>query len=152
MFKIARNHPKTFHLCQKPAKSGSTRICKCVLTSPSGGHLCNLGHNGFQNSGKLFINWKPSRGRCSTIFDATEYSTVKLHVLGNVICLTILFNHLWIEWLKWSIIIKILFQIYLLILLFINNPFHKRKVLPILYKIITPNEFYGWNLGVCKKG
>ena len=37
MFKIARNHPKTFHLCQKPAKSGSARICKCVLTSPSGG-------------------------------------------------------------------------------------------------------------------
>ena len=133
MFKIARNHPKTFHLCQKPAKSSSARICKCVLTSPSGGHLCNLGHNGFQNSGKLFINWKPSRGRCSTIFDATEYSTVKLHVLGNVICLTILFNHLWIEWLKWSIIIKILFQIYLLILLFINNPFHRSKVMPILY-------------------
>ena len=56
MFKIARNLPKKYHLCQKPAKSGSARIWICVLTSPSGGHLCNPGHNGFQNCGKLLIN------------------------------------------------------------------------------------------------
>ena len=92
MFKTARNHPKKYHLCQKPAKSGSARILKWMLTSPSLGHLCNLGHNGFQNSGKLLIKWKPSRGRCPTIFDATEYSTVKLNILGNVICLTRLMN------------------------------------------------------------
>ena len=94
MFKIARNHPKKYHLCQKPAKSGSARIWKCVLTSPSGGYLCNLGHNGFQNCGKLLINWEPSRGRCPPIFNATAYSTVRLNILGNAIWLTIFLNHL----------------------------------------------------------
>ena len=31
MFKTARNHPKKYHLCQKPAKSGSarnTQVCR----------------------------------------------------------------------------------------------------------------------------
>ena len=83
MFKIARNYPKKYYLCQKPAKSGSARIWICVLTSPSGGHLCNQGHNGFQNCGKLLINQKLSRGRCPTVFDTTEYSTVKLDILGK---------------------------------------------------------------------
>ena len=34
MFRIARNHPKKYHLCQKHDKSG---ICKCVLAAPSSG-------------------------------------------------------------------------------------------------------------------
>ena len=31
MFKIARNQPKNYHLCQKPAKSGSARIWRTSL-------------------------------------------------------------------------------------------------------------------------
>ena len=94
MFKIARNLPKKYHLCQKPAKSGSARIWICVLTSPSGGHLCNQGHNGFQNCGKLLIKKEPARGRCSLIFNVTACSNVKLHILGKAIWLTIFLNHL----------------------------------------------------------
>ena len=76
MFKNCRNHPKKYYLCQKPAKSGSARIWKCVLTSPSGGYLCNLGHTGFQNCGKLFINKEPARGRCCAKCNVTAYSNV----------------------------------------------------------------------------
>ena len=64
MCQMVRLQKSLCHLCQKPAKSGSARIWKCVLTSPSGGYLCNLGHNGFPNCGKLLINWEPARGRC----------------------------------------------------------------------------------------
>ena len=39
MFRIARNHPKKYHLCQKHDKSG---ICKCVLAAPSSGLVWKL--------------------------------------------------------------------------------------------------------------
>ena len=39
MFRTARNHPKKYHLCQKPDKSG---IWKCVLAAPSRGLLWKL--------------------------------------------------------------------------------------------------------------
>ena len=52
MFRIARNHSKKYHLCQKPDRSASARIWIFVLTSPSSGlfwklwlsplSLCNL--------------------------------------------------------------------------------------------------------------
>ena len=87
MFKNCRNHPKKYFLCQKPAKSGSTRIRKYVLPLPSGGFLCNQGHNGFQNCGKLLINKKP-------IFNLTAYSNVELNILGRAIWLTTFLNHL----------------------------------------------------------
>ena len=86
MFKNCRNHPKKYFLCQKPAKSGSTRIRKYVLPLPSGGFLCNQGHNGFQNCGKLLIN----KERCCPIFNVTAYS----HILGKVISLTLFLNYL----------------------------------------------------------
>ena len=94
MFKNCRSHPKKYYLCQKPAKSGSARIWKCVLTSPSGGYLCNLGHKGFQNCGKLLINKEPARGRCCAIYNVTAYSNIKVHILGKAIWLTIFLNHL----------------------------------------------------------
>ena len=94
MLKNCRNHPKKYYLCQKPAKSGSTRIRKYVLTLPSGGFLCNQGHNGFQNCGKLPINKEPARGRCCPIFNFAAYSNVKLHILGKAIWLTTFLNHL----------------------------------------------------------
>ena len=103
MFKSCRNYLKKYYLCQKSAKSGSARIWKCVLTTPSGGHLFNQGHNGFQNCGKLFINWEAARGRCSLIFNVTAFSNVKLHILGKAIWLTIFFNHLWIDYSKYDI-------------------------------------------------
>ena len=103
MFKSCRNYLKKYYLCQKSAKSGSARIWKCVLTTPSGGHLFNQGHNGFQNCGKLFINWEAARGRCSLIFNVTACNNVKLHILGKAIWLTIFLNHLWIEWSKYDI-------------------------------------------------
>ena len=85
MFKNCRNYPKKYYLCLKPAKNGSARILKCVLTSPSGGHLFNQGHKGFQNCGKLLIKYEPARGRCSLIFNVTAFSNVKLHILGKAI-------------------------------------------------------------------
>ena len=94
MFKNCKNHLKKYYLCQKPAKSGSTRIRKYVLPLPSGGFLCNQGHNGFQNCGKLLINKKPARWRCCPIFNVTAYSNVKLHILGKAIWLTTYLNHL----------------------------------------------------------
>ena len=95
MFKIAGNHPKKYHLCQKPAKSGSARIWKCVLTSPSGGYLCNLGHKGFQNCGKLLIKQGartagPAGGCCCAICNVIAYS----NILGKAIWLTISLKHL----------------------------------------------------------
>ena len=103
MLKNCRNHPKKYYLYQKPAKSGSAGIRKYVLTLPSGGYLCNQGHNVFQSCGKLLINKEPARGRCCSILNGTAYINVKLHILGKAIWLTIFFNHLWIEWLKYYI-------------------------------------------------
>ena len=94
MFRNCRNHPKKYYLREKPAKSGSARIWKCVLTSPSGGYLCNLGHKEFRNCGKLLINMEPARGRCCAICNVTAYINVKLHILGKAIWLTIFLNHL----------------------------------------------------------
>ena len=37
LFKIARNHPKRYHLCQKPAKRC---FGNCLLVAPSDGYLC----------------------------------------------------------------------------------------------------------------
>ena len=62
MFRNCRNHPKKYYICQKTAESDSVRIWKCVLTSPSGGYLCNLGHKGFQNCGKLLIKKELQEG------------------------------------------------------------------------------------------
>ena len=83
MLKKLQKPPKKYYLCQNPAKSGSTRIRKYVLTLPSGGFLCNQGHNGFQNCGKLPINKEPARGHCCPIFNFAAYSNEKLHILGK---------------------------------------------------------------------
>ena len=93
MFKNCRNHPKKYYLCQKPAKNGYARIWKCVLTSPSGGYLCNLGHKEFRNCGKLLINMEPARGRCCAKCNVIAYSNVKVHILGKATWLTIFLNH-----------------------------------------------------------
>ena len=37
LFKIAGNHPKRYHLCQKPAKHC---FGNCLLVAPSDGYLC----------------------------------------------------------------------------------------------------------------
>ena len=37
LFKIARNHPKRYHLCQKPA---IRCFGNCLLVAPSDGYLC----------------------------------------------------------------------------------------------------------------
>ena len=42
MFRIARNHSKKYHLCQKPDRSASARIWIFVLTSPSSGLFWKL--------------------------------------------------------------------------------------------------------------
>ena len=97
MFKIARNYPKKYYLCQKPAKSGSARIWKCVLTLPSSEYLCNQGPNGFQNCGKLLVKKEPARGHCCPMLNVTANSKVKLHILGKAKWLTIFLNHLSIQ-------------------------------------------------------
>ena len=106
--------PKKYYLCQKPAKSGSTRIRKYVLTLPSGGFLCNQGHNGFQNCGKLLVKKEPTRGHWYPVFNATAYTNVKFHILGKAIWLNIFLNHSWIEWLKHNIFHQYFAQIFFL--------------------------------------
>ena len=93
MLKNCRNHPKSI-IYQKPVKNGSTRIRKYVLTLPSGGFLCNQGHNGFQNCGKLLVKKEPARGHCCPMLNVTANSKVKLHILGKAKWLTIFLNHL----------------------------------------------------------
>ena len=44
-----------------------------------------------------------ARGPCPPIFNATAYSTIKLHILCKTISLAIFLNHLWDDWLKFHI-------------------------------------------------
>ena len=44
------------------------------------------------NSLGVMTAHEPSRGRCPAVCNARDSNTVKVHILGNVICSTILFN------------------------------------------------------------
>ena len=55
--------------------------------------LCNQGHNGLG----VTTAHEPSRGRCPAVCNARDCNTVKVNILGDVLCSTVLFNKFWIE-------------------------------------------------------
>ena len=84
MFRIARNHSKKYHLCQKPDRSASARIWIFVLTSPSSGlfwklwlsplSLCNLESG--PNSAIASLCPEPNHLTLRVYFEAIDFCAV----------------------------------------------------------------------------